>query len=209
MGATRKYKLAWMALFGLAYVVLYLLPNFHPYFTPLKLPLFTIDKKVPFLPWTFTIYFSDYLLAMLVIVQIQELTEFKALSRNVFLGLMLSATFFVLSPTTYPRPAYPTNEILPIQMLLDLVASADRPTNCFPSMHVATAAIFTWSMRHRRHYYLYWIWTLAIAASTLTTKQHYFLDIIGGFIVMAVVASLDHFLFEKRMVRSPPAKVSH
>jgi membrane-associated phospholipid phosphatase len=47
---------------------------------------------------------------------------------------------------------------------------------------------------------LFWLWTLTIYVSTLTTKQHYFLDILGGLAVMLIIASLEWALFERKKI---------
>ena len=68
-----------------------------------------------------------------------------------------------------------------------LVYGADVPTNWFPSLHVALAALAAAGLAaHGR-------WTgigavvgaLLTAASTLTTKQHYVVDAVGGLVVAA------------------------
>ncbi|MEZ4751819.1 MAG: phosphatase PAP2 family protein [Bdellovibrionota bacterium] len=46
----------------------------------------------------------------------------------------------------------------------------------------------------------YWIWALAIFASTLTTKQHYFYDILGGLVVAACVGALEYLYARKTFI---------
>jgi membrane-associated phospholipid phosphatase len=76
---------------------------------------------------------------------------------------------------------------------MDFVYIADTPNNCFPSMHVALTSVSTWSLRGYapRYFKLFMLWTLAIILSTLTTKQHYFVDILGGLGVLVVVVALE------------------
>ena len=80
-------------------------------------------------------------------------------------------------PTTIPRPAA-RNPAFEALWLFDV------PTNCFPSLHVALATIaaFFWPRQRR----MATIWAAGIALSTLTTKQHYAIDVVGGLIVSAV-----------------------
>ncbi len=67
--------------------------------------------------------------------------------------------------------------------------ASDSPSNCFPSMHVALA----WSIGLTWICYLQnrWaqagvlLWALGVSVFTLTTKQHYIVDVPAGFIVGA------------------------
>jgi membrane-associated phospholipid phosphatase len=197
-----RTKLFLFVVFALAYQVFYVFPNLSPLREPVTLPLFAIDRLFPLVPWTFSIYVSDYLLAFFAIILLQE-EEFFEYTRLTFASLIICGLFFHLFPTTYPRPPYPTVENPVVAFLLRAVSFADRPTNCFPSMHVAMAVTATWALRHRpRTFPVYVGWTLAICLSTLTTKQHYFLDIIGGLAVVVGVAIADRRLSAHRLLQS-------
>jgi membrane-associated phospholipid phosphatase len=78
-----------------------------------------------------------------------------------------------------------------------LVYIADSPNICFPSMLVALTSVAAWNLRNRsnRLFTVFVIWTLAVIASTLTTKQHYLADIVGGLSVVAVVIIAETKLF--------------
>ncbi len=199
-----KHKLKLLVLFGVAYQFFYILPNFRPLFPPVRLPLTWIDLATPFVPWTFIIYLSDYLLALAGIALIKNTEDYHSLTRMAFLALMICGTFFLFAPTTYPRPEYPTDAPFFIQMLMDLVASADMPTNCFPSMHVAQAGVFAWASRKlgKKTTILFWLWAILICFSTMTTKQHYFVDIIGGLLVTAMVAFVEWALFGSKRLQT-------
>lgn len=188
-----KYRLGLFSVFILAFGLLYQLPNAFPIFTPQQLPLSWLDNLVPFSPWTFFIYLSDYPMAVAVIFLIPTLDLFHSYGRVAFTCLGLSAVFFILMPTTYPRPIYDGLDPWAIRFMVNLVHGADNPTNCFPSMHVAITGAAAYAMRFqsRRVYALYWIWAGLIFASTLTTKQHYAADIWGGMIVTAIAISFD------------------
>lgn len=191
---------AWMfVLFTVAYLIFYVLPNFHPKFEPVFLPMFFVDYATPFLPWTFIIYMSDYLMVPLVVLQTHDREEFLSLARMAFGVLILSGFVFVLYPTHYPRPIYPPAPNWFVGILMDLIANLDRPTNCFPSMHVAITGVAAWATRKRgwKSFSLYSIWAVAIFVSTLTTKQHYLLDIAGGLAAVAIVVCTEQFVFAR------------
>jgi len=196
------YRLGILALFMSAYGLLYVIPNFFFNVPPQELPLLWIDRIVPLIPWTFLIYTSDYFVFLVVIFLLSEKEKFNSFTRMMFGVLLICGAFFYGFPTTYPRPEYPTETHWLLGAVMQFVALADSPRNCFPSMHVGLTAVATWSLRHLgfRTLSIFSLWSFAIFASTLTTKQHYFLDILGGLMVMTVIATLEKFLFSRTIV---------
>jgi membrane-associated phospholipid phosphatase len=191
--ASPSYKFFMLVAYIVAYVVFYTWPNSFPLFTPKLLPLSPIDEAIPFVPWTFAIYLSDYVLALFVICSIREKDRFLSFSRMAFGVLIVCGIVFMLFPTAYPRPEYPSDVGPLIRFFMNVVSSLDQPTNCFPSHHVAAAMVATWNIRYRgsKVTMAVMFWSLLIFVSTLTTKQHYFVDILGGVIVAALVIYLD------------------
>lgn len=200
--ATWKYKVCLTLFFAAAYMILYVVPNFYPIFSPRHLPLLGIDRSVPLIPWTFIIYLSDYLLALTVILSITSLEKYNSLARTGFTVLVLSGLCFIFFPTTYPRPSYPTDQPWIVGFFMNLVGGADTPNNCFPSMHVAITGVLTYAIRYSGTpiRLLYLVWSLLIFASTLTTKQHYFVDILGGILVASVAILLEEKCYRQERV---------
>lgn len=186
-----KFKV--FLIFAVGYSIFYIFPNFYATWQPALLPLSRFDQAVPFLPWTFLIYTSDYVLISLTILLISDRRSFNSFGRMMFLALVICGTFFILFPTTYPRPVYPSVDNLFIQLAMDLVYVADSPNNCFPSMHVALTTISAWSLRkHSSRLFIgIVVWTVAVIVSTMTTKQHYFVDIVGGLSVVFLVVIIE------------------
>lgn len=201
---TWSYKLSLFAVYMVTYAALYIYPNHVPFGPTIQLPMVAIDNWVPFLPWTFFIYISDYVLFAVVIFLLREPVEFHAYARKMFLSIFICGTFFFFCPTTYPRVPYPETANWALDLTMRIIAVADAPTNCFPSMHVALTGIAAWAVRHKgwKVNLALWIWTLAVVVSTLTTKQHYFADVVGGFAVITFVAALDSLLYERRTLRT-------
>ncbi len=198
------YKLMTFLVFMSAYGVLYVIPNFFSDQPAGELPLLWIDKVVPLVPWTFLIYTSDYLVFLITILWLTEKEDFLSFTRMMFGVLGVCGLFFYSYPTIYPRPDYAS--FAPggvIGAAMEFIAVADSPRNCFPSMHVGLTAVATWSLRKKgpKILGLFGLWSLAIFASTLTTKQHYFLDIIGGLAVMILIAFVEHRLISPRFRR--------
>jgi membrane-associated phospholipid phosphatase len=74
---------------------------------------------------------------------------------------------------------------------MSFVRGVDAATSCVPSLHVADSMLAAFLMRRERPKLFPWLmtWAVAIAVSTLTTKQHYLVDVLTG-IALALVAAL-------------------
>lgn len=175
--AAKKRVLVWSALvFALVYVGL----GSCPWTSPVLLPLTDLDRAIPLLPWTLLIYLSDYLFILLVLLSLKEATEFSSAFYRMIVGITLSFVVFLFFPTVYPRPLLAADPLWAETFLF--LHFLDQPTNCFPSLHVSMTLIAAASMRSwsRGWRAFGWIWALAICLSTLTTKQHYAWDVLGG-----------------------------
>ncbi len=141
-----------------------------------------VDRAVPFLPWTIAIYLSQFAFLFLAL-WLQ--TDSRVLTRAfaaIAVATLLSCAIFVVWPTAIARP--------PVRSAaFDALWLFDVPANCFPSLHVALATIAACFWPRRR--WIGPIWAAAIAVSTLTTKQHYAVDVLGGLVVagVAIVAA--------------------
>jgi membrane-associated phospholipid phosphatase len=178
--AARQRALIWGALiFALAYGAL----GSCPWREPVHLPLSPIDHMVPLLPWTLLIYLSDYAFILLVLLSLKKTEDFSVSYYRMICGIMISFIVFLLFPTVYPRPALPMDPLWSETFLF--LHFLDQPTNCLPSLHVsitliAAASLQSWRPALRWGAYL---WTAVICLSTLTTKQHYAWDVLGGILV--------------------------
>ncbi len=105
--------------------------------------------------------------------------------------------FFVFMPTTNVRPELEGGGLFNFGMWL--VYSLDTPTNLFPSTHCSIAWMGARLMLKEvkwKHKWLVGIgafgFCLLIFASTLFTKQHVILDVIGGVAVAEIGMLLTH-----------------
>jgi membrane-associated phospholipid phosphatase len=151
-----------------------------------------VDRAIPFAPWTIAIYLSQFAILFLALWRARDATPaFVAIA----VATLISAVIFILYPTTIIRP--PTqNAAFRALWLFDV------PTNCFPSLHVALAMIAAalWPDRATRRIAI--IWSIAIAISTLTTKQHYAIDVVGG----AAVGTIAILATRVAVLRPRPAR---
>lgn len=182
-----KRVLMWM-ITGAVVLGGYGLAKLEPFFEPVQLTLTELDRSVPFLPWTVWLYGTVTWASLLAWLQVPN----GRWAARLFLSMSVAAAacwcFFLLYPTTFPRELYPLASLdtATLRELADLRA-ADSPTNCFPSMHVALAwsLALVWSgfLERRWAKPLPLLWAAVVSACTLTTKQHYFIDVPAGLIV--------------------------
>jgi membrane-associated phospholipid phosphatase len=194
----KKRVLVWGALiFALVYGVL----GSCPWTQPIHLPLTALDQLIPLMPWTLLVYVSDYFFIGLVLVSLKKPEPFSLAFYRMILGIMLSFIVFLMYPTVYPRPGLPADPLWSETFLF--LHFLDQPTNCFPSLHVSITLIAAASLQSWRPTLRIaaWIWAAAICLSTLTTKQHYAWDVLGGMVIAAASIGLT-----PRSRRSIPSK---
>jgi membrane-associated phospholipid phosphatase len=154
--------------------------------------LIPFDKQIPLIPEFIWLYSS--LIPVLV-----ASTAFLVRSKKVFwttvgsivLSMIVLDICYVLAPSFYPRE---TLEITNISTwLLDLTRQIDGANNTFPSGHVTLAWILFWAisyskcaLKHPSIKILTGLWAIGISVSTLVLKQHYIVDVIGGFVLAYV-----------------------
>ena len=143
------------------------------------------DAMIPFIPWTIAIYgsFWGILLSAALVVRPQEYTRLllALLATN-----YLCYVGFIALPAHYPRPDVSQLEGL-WGAWLRQTYEGDPPGNTFPSIHVAATMVLSMRMRLQRGGALWLIWGGLICASTLTVKQHFIADVIGGLALAAAV----------------------
>jgi membrane-associated phospholipid phosphatase len=183
--ATSKNRLWWGAGVGTFAIVVYgLSGRLALSLEPRELPPSVIDQVVPFLPTTLWIYSSVYLIYVASCLLQRDIYLFGRFLYAYLFAYSLSAIFFLVYPTTFPRADYPLPSDLDAitRTAFEWLRATDAPTNCLPSMHVGSAVMSTLPFYRRRPrlFLAFSIWTAAIGIATLTTKQHYSVDVISG-----------------------------
>jgi membrane-associated phospholipid phosphatase len=152
---------------------------------PTELPLTVVDRAVPFVPWTVWLYGTITWGCLLAWVGVPNRAEGARLLAAITIASLTCCVVFLLFPTTFPRELHPLGEgdTATIRELARL-READSPTNCLPSLHVALAwsiaLSFAASRDHRGLRALACVWALVVSISTVTTKQHFALDVPTG-----------------------------
>ncbi len=176
-----REKAAIITPFMLLYASVYLLLNHFPVNSPNLLPMLAIDKETPFLLWT--IYPYTLLLAsgILLPVFIRSRDRLYQTMSAYVVSLAINASIWFAYPTTYPRPPAPGTGSLTEAYYL-MMMQMDTPLNCLPSGHITSPAVMAWAVARENPRYAKQIWAVyaVLAFSVLTTKQHYFWDIVAG-----------------------------
>jgi membrane-associated phospholipid phosphatase len=173
---------------GLAIGVALILPGYHFISMinrgrPLNAPALSIDRAIEAEPAWMIVYGSVFLFAFLPVFVVRgaELTR-RVLWSYIAVELLAFAGF-LLYPTALPRPTFVESGFF--AWTLQGIYDVDPPRNCFPSLHVAWAFVAASSCYrvHRGVGVAAMAWATLIGISTLFTKQHYFVDVIGGVVI--------------------------
>lgn len=148
-----------------------------------------LDRAIPFLPWTWWIYFPHYVFGLVVItVAMPDPRAAFRVFLAILLGQVLSTITYFIVPSTFPRPLSPGDADPITAAAVTWFWGIDPPNNTFPSTHVANAcmaALGAWYSRHPIRWY-----ALVVAGGVFVTvhtaKQHYWVDAVGGVVVAMV-----------------------
>lgn len=183
----------------------YLLRN--PAYPTTVMPFTWLDRLIDFQPLALPVYLSMWFYVSLP-------PALLATRRELWLyGVAIGATclaglgIFYFWPTTIPPANIDWTRYPEIGFLKDIDASG----NACPSLHVATAVFSAVWLDHllRRFGGPSWIrlgnwaWCLGIAYSTLATRQHVALDVLGG-LALGLPAAWLSLRHRRPLKRQPP-----
>jgi membrane-associated phospholipid phosphatase len=199
--------------------VLYIGAFFGAYFYVLKNPAYPItvmpvtglDRLIGFQPLAMPLYVSLWVYVSLPPALLATRRELHTYASAMAVTCVAALTTFYFWPTTVP--------VADIDWALyknysgyagvDFLKTLDASGNAFPSLHVATAVFSGVWLHHLLRRFSVprwvllanWMWCIGIVYSTLATRQHVAVDILGGVVlgVLASCLSLRHRL---------PAKLS-
>jgi hypothetical protein len=148
----------------------------------LELPRLSVLDDAPIVPWTIVLYVSVWHLVGAAILLLPDLESVKRYFRASVLAFTATFVLFLALPTRMERPPLP--ECGPLWLwACELTRAIDLPHTCFPSLHVVKCVLPVLAVWGTRAAGAFALWGLAIAASTLTTGQHLFIDIPAGALV--------------------------
>ena len=190
-----RYKLKYVFVIAIILSISYTLVGNFRVMKLNFLPLTSVDKNLSLMPWTFWIYTSYFFYLIASALSMPNREHFARLYKSFLLMVSIHIIVFILYPTGYPRPSYVPGKNIS-SLLGNLLYKLDAPTNCLPSLHVSLTfiAAFAVSKAYRYLTIPMFFWAVAIAISTMTTKQHYFYDVIAS----GSISLLFYFLFYRK-----------
>ena len=152
-----------------------------------------LDEAIPFIPWTWWIYFPGYLAGLLfAIVTVRSNRIYFLAIATITISQVLNSMFYIIMPSTYPRLWDWEGSGLTAEAI-HWFWTIDPPNNTFPSSHVCIAtiaAIVTWIDRSPGRI-VPTLSAVGIFITVTTTKQHYWIDSVAGaamaFLCVAIV----------------------
>ena len=176
----------------------------HPAYPVREAPLLPIDGKLPILDWSALVYFSLWIYISLPAGFMINLRAMSHYLLGATVMALVGLSFFYFFPTSVPNsPADWTH-----YPLLEFLKSKDHSGNACPSLHVAYA-VFAASWLHEILRIsgtgllpkgINIIWCVAIVLSTLTTRQHVWIDVLSGIFLALVVSPLNLWWAHRRKV---------
>ena len=150
------------------------------------LPLTALDHAIPFLPWTVWLYGTITWVCLGVWLTLPDRAAGARLLATITVAAVTCSAVFVLFPTTFPRALYPVESLASASLReLARLRATDSPSNCLPSLHVALAwaIALTWASSFPGRSVVRAagvVWALIITVTTITTKQHFVIDVPTG-----------------------------
>lgn len=154
-----------------------------------------IDRNVPLIPASVWIYSSYYLLHPLAIIAVWHKNPDSPLLVVLIISTLVSSLIWWIFPNGVKRPKINSVKTLH-QKLLSYIYTKDSDSNGFPSGHISHTIICCYflMLSYPSLFLPIYLWCVAICISTLTTKQHYFIDYIFTVPLTLFLISLVQYL---------------
>lgn len=156
-----------------------------------------LDGKIPLIPQFIIIYFGCYLFWCInyILIARQERESVYRFFTGEFISRCICFVIFLAYPTTNVRPVIPENGFWNQAMLF--LYSIDAADNLFPSIHCLISWFCYLGIRGRKEIPRWYqigslFFAFAVFASTVFTKQHVLVDILGGVLVAEVCFYIGH-----------------
>ena len=164
---------------------------------------FSWEAAIPFYPGWSLIYLTVSPLLCLAPFIFRSMEELKKMGQAIIAQVLLASVFFILLPLAAP------NEGLEVKgwskWFFRLANEMNLSHNSFPSLHVAlsfTAAVFYRSSVKKTYAVFFFIWAALIALSTQLIHEHYFIDLIGGIILVPLSIVIINFQYKNNAVQT-------
>jgi membrane-associated phospholipid phosphatase len=179
---------AFISLFFVFYI--YLLKN--PAYPVVLMPVLALDDYVSFQPFAFPIYASLWVYVSFPVMLMA--TRGEIVRYGGWIGSLCAVSLGIFY--FYPNAIPPVDIDWSLYPAIEFLKNIDASGNACPSLHVGTAVFTAIWLQHqlklmrfgRLIISLNILWCVAIAYSTLATKQHVTVDVIAGACMGALVA---------------------
>lgn len=162
----------------------------------------SLDKMIPFWPPAVVVYLGCYLFWAVnyILIARQDKRAVCQFFWSDFMAHFICFVIFLLFPTTNVRPAVRPEGVW--NHVMRWVFSVDAADNLFPSIHCMVSWLCYIGVRKRsdipRWYQLFsCVMALLVCASTLLTRQHVVIDVLGG----VLLAELCYYAGKRRRPR--------
>lgn len=147
-----------------------------------------IDQQIPFIPWTVAIYYASFLfwiINYILCVRQEKKWAYQFLSAD-FWAKGICLLCFLLFPTTNIRPVVDPQGFW--NAAIQFLYRSDAADNLFPSIHCLTSWFCYIGLQKQQNIPVWYrrlssLIALAVFLSTLTTKQHVAVDVVGGILL--------------------------
>ncbi|MCB2204908.1 phosphatase PAP2 family protein [bacterium] len=158
-------------------------------------PSLGVDSELPF--WSGAVYV--YLLAYVIVLGLFFVRRDPAFLNRAFLAFISMNLFAFLLFALFPAEGPPRPAVTELSnSIVVFMQSIDARWNAFPSLHVANPwLVALLALRERPKApvsLLLLLLAIAISLSTLLIRQHYILDVLGGFALAVLVFAIFHRL---------------
>lgn len=204
----------WFKMFGtMAYTLLFFVGYIYllryPSSPTTTIPTLWVDKAIIFEPAALPAYLSLWLYVSIPPMLMLTREQIVSFGARITLPCLFAFVIFFFWPNSVP----PANIDWAQYPGVAFLKGVDAAGNACPSLHVATA-VFTALWLHWRFKSLEFgpapqiiniTWCIAIAYSTLATKQHVALDVIAGTLLGLAGAWITHLKRHAESIETVPA----
>lgn len=189
------------------FLIVYFVLLRHPVFPVTTMPLTAIDRWIAFEPQALPLYLSLWFYLSIAPALLKDDRELLSYGLATLAMSVAGFVIFLFWPTAVPKAAVDWS----LHPSVSFLKAIDLAANACPSMHVAFA-LFTalWLQRLLGEmrlplplHAISWLWCTGIVYSTLATRQHVALDVLGGAVLALVVAALHMKLLDRHVALWP------
>jgi membrane-associated phospholipid phosphatase len=167
-----------------AFCLIYTFTGTAPFRSVVALSPSVIDDFIPFINWTVWIYHAQFFFLFFCVMALKKTVNISRALYSMAAASLLAFLTFAVYPTSVPRIHSASAGLT--KAAFDFLYRIDSSANSFPSLHVSLAWLAALSIvdEYGKRGLIALTVAFLITISTMTTKQHYFIDVIAGLALM-------------------------